>query len=122
MKHKLAGAGTAVNRRSPKGFQKKMERQRERHWLTAELKKGELKRQRAELDGSVKVNIYSADYNGPVFIAICKECGDSKFMAWTYGMKMTDVKDPCGVCGGTDWEDRETPAGKKIKKMVEVQE
>jgi hypothetical protein len=53
-----------------------------------------------------------------VFIVVCKECGGWAFSAWYPGLKMTDVKFPCERCGGTDWEDRETPLGKKIEEIA----
>jgi hypothetical protein len=40
-----------------------------------------------------------------VFEVICKGCGFYAIKKWVPDMKMTDIKDPCPRCGGTDWAD-----------------
>jgi hypothetical protein len=50
MKCKSPGTAKLIDRKSPKGFLKRIERQREIHKLNAELDKNALKRQRAELE------------------------------------------------------------------------
>jgi hypothetical protein len=50
VKHTCAGPAKSINRKSPKGYLKKMERQREMCKLKTELEKEELKRKRAELE------------------------------------------------------------------------
>lgn len=49
MKHKYAGPGKGVNRKSP-GYQKQMERQRELNKLYTELEKNALKRHCMEIE------------------------------------------------------------------------
>jgi hypothetical protein len=50
MKCKSPGAAKGITRKSPNGFQKKIDQQREWHKLDAEIKKNELKRKRQELE------------------------------------------------------------------------
>jgi hypothetical protein len=52
MKHKQAGPGRGVNRKTPKGYQKKVERQRKAQELASRFEKGLLKQERAELERS----------------------------------------------------------------------
>jgi hypothetical protein len=53
-----------------------------------------------------------------VFEVICKECGWDAIAEWIPPMEITDVKDRCPRCWGTDWADRMTREGKKIMKMA----
>jgi hypothetical protein len=50
MKCKSPGTAKMIARKSPKGFQKQMEKQREAHKLGVELKKTALKQHRAKLE------------------------------------------------------------------------
>jgi hypothetical protein len=50
MKCKSPGAAKGISRRSPKSYQKQMERQRERNKLNASLKRDALKRRLMELE------------------------------------------------------------------------
>jgi hypothetical protein len=53
-----------------------------------------------------------------MFEAVCKECGNNAVKEWIPGMKMTDIKDPCPRCGGTDWADRQKDDGRKINETL----
>jgi uncharacterized Zn finger protein len=57
--------------------------------------------------------------NRKAYYVICKECGCSSAIDWILGKKTSDIKVPCQKCGGADWEDHLTPAGRKIEIMVQ---
>jgi hypothetical protein len=50
MKHKYADPGKGISRKTPKGYQKKAERQRQAHKLASLFEKNMLKEERAKLE------------------------------------------------------------------------